>query len=172
MWLLEQNGERLSIDQHKKNQKKHHKNKIVNQQRSSISMFMNSSQPTWKGVKESIKKVKSHVGLMSVHALRKAMTTSISQAHKKATSQIPQESNTWKQVGEVGEPYNDSGHETWANGMYEPHVLQSSVQHLHGMRRGRRLSAGVSEINLRNPAFNHTTRGSLCMVDIRYAWDP
>jgi hypothetical protein len=31
------------------------------------------------------------------------------------------------------------------------------VLHLHRMRRGRWLSAGVSEINLRNPALNHTT---------------
>jgi hypothetical protein len=44
--------------------------------------------------------------------MRKAMTTNTSQAHKKDTSQIPQESNTRKQVGEVGEPYGDSGHET------------------------------------------------------------
>jgi hypothetical protein len=31
---------------------------------------------------------------MSVHAMRKAMTTNTSQAHRKATRQIPQESNT------------------------------------------------------------------------------
>jgi hypothetical protein len=49
---------------------------------------------------------------MSVHAMRKAMTTNTSQARRKATSQIPQESNTRKQVGEVGEPYSDSDHET------------------------------------------------------------
>jgi hypothetical protein len=49
---------------------------------------------------------------MSVHAMRKAMITNISQAHIKATCQISQESNTQKQVGEVGEPYSDSGHET------------------------------------------------------------
>jgi hypothetical protein len=41
---------------------------------------------------------------MSDHAMRKAMTTNTSQAHRKATSQNPQESNTRKQVGEVGEP--------------------------------------------------------------------
>jgi hypothetical protein len=29
------------------------------------------------------------------------------------------------------------------------------------MRKGRWLSAGVSEINLRNPALNHTTKRSL-----------
>jgi hypothetical protein len=43
--------------------------------------------------------------------MRKAMTTNTSQAHKKATSQTPQESNTRKQVGEAGESYSDSGHE-------------------------------------------------------------
>jgi hypothetical protein len=48
---------------------------------------------------------------MSVHAMRKAMTTNISEAQRKATSQISQESNTRKHVGEVGEPYSDSGHE-------------------------------------------------------------
>jgi hypothetical protein len=42
----------------------------------------------------------------------KAMTTNTSQSHIKATSQNPQESNTRKHVGEVGEPYSDSGHET------------------------------------------------------------
>jgi hypothetical protein len=51
-------------------------------------------------------------GLMSDHAMRKAMTTNTSQAYRKATSQNPQESNTRKQVGEVGEPNNDFGHET------------------------------------------------------------
>jgi hypothetical protein len=50
--------------------------------------------------------------LMSAHAMRKAMTINTRQAHRKATSQIPQESNPRKQVGEVGEPYSDSGHET------------------------------------------------------------
>jgi hypothetical protein len=40
--------------------------------------------------------------------MRKAMTTNTSQAHRKATSQNPQESNTRKQLGEVREPYNDS----------------------------------------------------------------
>jgi hypothetical protein len=44
--ILEQNSEVFSEDQHKKNQKKHHKNKIVDQQRSSRNMSMNSSQPT------------------------------------------------------------------------------------------------------------------------------
>jgi hypothetical protein len=47
---------------------------------------------------------------MSVHTMRKAMITNISQAHRKATSLIPQESDTRKQVGEVGEPYSDSSH--------------------------------------------------------------
>jgi hypothetical protein len=37
--------------------------------------------------------------------MRKAMTINTRQAYRKATSQIPQESNTQKQVGEVGEPY-------------------------------------------------------------------
>jgi hypothetical protein len=43
--------------------------------------------------------------------MRKAMTTNTSQAHIKATCQIPQESDTRKQVGEVGEPYSNSSHE-------------------------------------------------------------
>jgi hypothetical protein len=43
--------------------------------------------------------------------MRKAMTTHTSQAHRTATSQIAQESNTRKQVGEIGEPYSDPGHE-------------------------------------------------------------
>jgi hypothetical protein len=97
---------------------------------------------------------------MSVHAMRKAMTTHTSQAHRKATSQNPQESNTRKQVGEVGEPYSNSNHEIWATEIYEPRVLQASVHHLHRTRRGQWLHAGVSEINLRNPALNHTTRKS------------
>jgi ribosomal protein L17 len=49
--------------------------------------------------------------LMSEHAMRKAMIINTRQAHRRATSQIPQESNTRKQVGEVGEAYSDSGHE-------------------------------------------------------------
>jgi hypothetical protein len=48
---------------------------------------------------------------MSVHVMRKAMTTNTSQAHIKVVGQIPQESNTRKQMGEVGEPYSDSDHE-------------------------------------------------------------
>jgi hypothetical protein len=36
--------------------------------------------------------------------MRKAMTINTSQAYRKATSQNPQESNTRRQVGEVGEP--------------------------------------------------------------------
>jgi hypothetical protein len=56
--------------------------------------------------------MKSQEELISVHAMRKVMTINTSQAHRKAISQIPQESNTLKQVGEVGEPYSDSGHET------------------------------------------------------------
>jgi hypothetical protein len=44
--------------------------------------------------------------------MRKVMTTNISQAHRKATSQITQELGTQKQVSEVGEAYSDSGHET------------------------------------------------------------
>jgi hypothetical protein len=43
--------------------------------------------------------------------MRKAMTANTSQEHIKATCQIPQESDTGKQVGEVEEPYSDSGHE-------------------------------------------------------------
>jgi hypothetical protein len=48
---------------------------------------------------------------MSDHAIRKAMTINTWQAHREVTCQIPQESTTQKQVGEVGEPYSDSGHE-------------------------------------------------------------
>jgi hypothetical protein len=81
--ILEQNVERLSKDQHKKNQKKHHKKKIMNQQKNSRNMPMNSSQSTWKGVKESIK---SYEGLMRDHAMRKAMTINTRQAHRKAIS--------------------------------------------------------------------------------------
>jgi hypothetical protein len=47
---------------------------------------------------------------MSVHAMRKAMTTNTNQAHIKATCQIPQESDTQKQVSDVGEPYSDFDH--------------------------------------------------------------
>jgi hypothetical protein len=43
--------------------------------------------------------------------MRKAMTINTRQVHRKAISQIAQESNTRKQVGEVGERYSDSGHE-------------------------------------------------------------
>jgi hypothetical protein len=66
--------------------------------------------------------------LMSEHVIRKAMTIntrqshrratsqipqeSTRQAHRKSTSQIPQESNPRKQVSEVGEPYSEFGHET------------------------------------------------------------
>jgi hypothetical protein len=49
--------------------------------------------------------------LMSDHAMRKAMTINTRQAHRKDTSKITQESNTRKQVGEVGEPYSNSNHE-------------------------------------------------------------
>jgi hypothetical protein len=97
---------------------------------------------------------------MSIYAMRKAMTTNTSQAHRKATSQIPQESNTQKQAGEVGEPYSESGHETRATGIHESRVLQASVHHLHRTIRGRWLRAGVSEINLRNSVLNHMTRRS------------
>jgi hypothetical protein len=48
---------------------------------------------------------------MGVHVMRKAMTTNTSQAHRKATIQNPQESNTQNQVGEIEEPYSDFGHE-------------------------------------------------------------
>jgi hypothetical protein len=44
--------------------------------------------------------------------MRKDMTTHTSQAHRKTTSQNPQESNTRKQVAEDGEQSSDSGHET------------------------------------------------------------
>jgi hypothetical protein len=95
---------------------------------------------------------------MSVHAMRKAMTTNTSQAYRKATSQNPQESNTRKQMSEVGEPYSDSGHETWETGIHEPCVFQASVHHLHRTRRGRWLRVEVSGTHLRNPALNHASR--------------
>jgi hypothetical protein len=50
--------------------------------------------------------------LMSEHAMRKAMTINTRQAHRRATSQISQESNPQTQVGEAGEPYSDFDHET------------------------------------------------------------
>jgi hypothetical protein len=66
--------------------------------------------------------------LMSEHVMRKSMTIntrqayrrdtsqisqeSTRQAHRKSTSQIQQESNPQTQVGEAGEPYSDSSHET------------------------------------------------------------
>jgi hypothetical protein len=64
------------------------------------------------------------------------------------------------QRSEDGESFLVSGYVLWATGIYEPHVLQTSVHHLHRMRKGQWLSAGVSEINLRNPALNHVTRRS------------
>jgi hypothetical protein len=70
-------------------------------------MSTNSFQPIRKGVKKSIK---SHKGLMSVHAMSTAMTTNTSQAYIKATCQIAQESDTQKQVSDVGEPYSDFEH--------------------------------------------------------------
>jgi hypothetical protein len=62
------------------------------------------------------------------------------------------------QVSEAGEPFLISGHVSRATGIHEPHVLQASIYHLHRTRKGRWLSAGVSEINLRNSALNHATR--------------
>ena len=62
--------------------------------------------------------------------------------------------------GEVGEPFSISGHVLRAAGVHQPHVLQSSIIHLHRTIEGRWLSAGVSKTHLRNPALNQTTKGS------------
>jgi hypothetical protein len=40
-----------------------------------------------------------------------------------------------------------------ATEIHESPVLQASVHHLHRTRKGRWLSVGVSEINLKNPVF-------------------
>jgi hypothetical protein len=66
--------------------------------------------PTHKKRSQGIHQISEE--LMSEHAMRKALTINTRQAHRRATSQIPQESNTRKQVGKVGEPYSDSSHET------------------------------------------------------------
>jgi hypothetical protein len=58
---------------------------------------------------------------------------------------------------ETGEPFLVFDHVSWATRIHEPLVLQASVHHLHKMRRGQWLSAGVSEIKLRNPTLNHVT---------------
>jgi hypothetical protein len=47
--------------------------------------------------------------------------------------------------GEIGEPFSISGHVSRATGVHQPHVLQSSIVHLHRTREGRWLCAGVSE---------------------------
>jgi hypothetical protein len=59
-----------------------------------------------------------------------------------------------------GKSHKNQTHESCA-GVHQPHVLQTSDQHLHMMRKGWWLSAGVSEINLRNPALNHMAQESL-----------
>jgi hypothetical protein len=61
------------------------------------------------------------------------------------------------QGSETGEPFLVSDHLSLATGIHEPLVLQASVHHLHRTRRGRWLSAGISEIKHRNPALNHVT---------------
>jgi hypothetical protein len=66
-----------------------------------------------------------------------------------------------KHESEVGEPSSDSCPVSRATRVHQPHVLQTSVHQLHRMRIGRWLSAGVSEINLSNPAHNDATRGCL-----------
>jgi hypothetical protein len=65
------------------------------------------------------------------------------------------------QGSEAGEPFLVFGHVSWATRIHGPRVLQASIHYLHRMRKGRWLSAGVSEINLWNPALNHTTWESL-----------
>jgi hypothetical protein len=65
------------------------------------------------------------------------------------------------QGSEAGEPFLIFGHVSWATRIHEPRILQASIHHLHRTRKGRWLSAGVSEINLRNLAHNHATRRSL-----------
>jgi hypothetical protein len=64
------------------------------------------------------------------------------------------------QGSEAGEQFLIFGYVSWATRIHESRVLQASIHHLHRTRRGRRLNAGVSEINLRNPALNHATRRS------------
>jgi hypothetical protein len=63
-----------------------------------------------------------------------------------------------KHGSEIGEPFSNSGHVLRATRVHQSHVLQTSIQHLHRTRKGQWLSAGVSEINLRNPILNHTIR--------------
>jgi hypothetical protein len=65
------------------------------------------------------------------------------------------------QGSEAGETFLISGHMPWVTRIHEPLVLQTSVHHLHRMRRGRWLGARVSEIKLRNLALNHVTWGSI-----------
>jgi hypothetical protein len=62
-----------------------------------------------------------------------------------------------KHGSEVAKPFSDPGHMSRATEVHQPHVLQSFIQHLHRTRRGQWLSAGDSEINLRNLALNHAT---------------
>jgi hypothetical protein len=118
--------------------------------------------PQEKGVKETINKVKNHVGLTSVHAMRKKLwplnESSTEKSHKSNSHKNQAHEKHWSKVGE---PFSDSSHVSRATGVHQPHVLQSSVQHLHRTRRGRWFSAGVSEINLRNLPLNHVTWGSL-----------
>jgi hypothetical protein len=66
----------------------------------------------------------------------------------------------WK-GNEAGKSFLITGHVSWAIEGHQPLILQASVHHLHRMREGRWLNAGVSEKNLRNTTLNHTTRGSL-----------
>jgi hypothetical protein len=68
--------------------------------------------PQEKGIKGSINKEKSHIVLMSVHAMRKAMTTKWVNHWEKPQTKFPLESNTWKVWSKVGEPFSDSGHVT------------------------------------------------------------
>jgi hypothetical protein len=66
----------------------------------------------------------------------------------------------WKGSG-ARESFFVIGHVSWATGVHQSLVLQTSIHHLHRMREGRWLSAGVSEKNLRNLVFNHTIWASL-----------
>jgi hypothetical protein len=79
--------------------------------------------------------VKSHVEFISVHAMRKRYDHQMSQSLRKATNQTHE-----KHENEVGEPFSDSGHVSKAARVDPPHILQSSIQHLHKTRKAWHIS--------------------------------
>jgi hypothetical protein len=85
----------------------------------------------------------------------------MSQTPRKATTNSHRNQTHEKHESEAGEPFCDSSHVSRATRVHQPHVLQSSVQHLHRTRRGWWLSVGGSEKNLRDPALNYATWESL-----------